>query len=81
MKQIKNRTPYEHSSIEGAEWDRIIKAIAFRNEKDQIRAFWHKSRSEAFCPHYWLLDYKQSRKAGLEIGWALRCTNLDVSGK
>jgi hypothetical protein len=50
-------------------------------QKNEIRSFWNKSKSEAFCPDYWLLDYKENRKAGSDIGWALRCTHLDVSGK
>ena len=31
-------------------------------QKNAIRDFWFKSRATAFCPHYWLLDYKQKRR-------------------
>jgi len=55
---------------------RMIKA-----EKNNVRRLWHISRNEAFCPHYWLLDYKQNRNRGLSITHSLKCTDLDVSGK
>lgn len=74
-------TPYEYNKKQRAEWDRIMKFIAFRHEKDEIREFWHDSRSEAFCEKYWLLDYKQGRKAGNSISDQTWYTHLDVSGK
>jgi hypothetical protein len=32
-------------------------------QKNAIRDFWFESRATAFCPHYWLLDYKLGRRA------------------
>lgn len=55
--------------------------MSILEQKNDIRAFWHLSRKMAFCPTYWLIDYKQHRKAGNDIAFALRCTHLDVSGK
>lgn len=55
--------------------------MSILEQKNDVRAFWHLSRKMAFCPIYWLIDYKQHRKAGNDIAFALRCTHLDVSGK
>lgn len=50
-------------------------------EKHHARSFWHMSKSEAFCPYYWVLDYKQGRKAGNSISDQTWYTHYDVSGK
>lgn len=31
-------------------------------QKNAIRDFWFESRATAFCPDYWLLDYKHGRR-------------------
>jgi hypothetical protein len=43
-------------------------------QKNAIRDLWFESRATAFCPDYWLLDYKLGRRAQRTLrsmGWKL----------
>tara|TARA_Y100001972_G_scaffold72465_1_gene87996 strand:- start:47 stop:232 length:186 start_codon:yes stop_codon:yes gene_type:complete len=59
----------------------IKQTSEIKEDKDFIRLFWHASRASAFCPRYWLEDYKQGRKHGNNIIRQTYYTDADVSGK
>ena len=59
----------------------IKQTSEIKEDKDFIRLFWHASKAAAFCPRYWLEDYRQGRKLGNKIFDQTYWTDADVSGK